>query len=102
MRWYESLAFGGIGGILPDVLRIVAARYDGPPKYLSSLFFWVSLVILVVLGGVTALAIRPTDMVAAFAVGFGAPEIISRVLARPGDRSPDAPLLTQLRSWWKE
>jgi hypothetical protein len=100
MPWYEILAWGCAGGVIPDVLRIIAARYDGPPTYLSSAFFWVSLVLLIIVGGATAWLVQPKDIVSALAVGFAAPEIISKLLGTQADRGADTPLIQSVRSWW--
>ena len=98
---YEIVGLSCLGGILPDFLRIIAARYDGPPKYLRSLFFWISLFLLILLAGGTALLVKPTGTVDALAVGFGAPEIISKLLSRPADRgNGKTSLVADLRSWW--
>jgi hypothetical protein len=98
---YEMVGLSCVGGILPDVLRIIAARYDGPPQYLKKTFFWISLFLLVVLAGGTALLVKPTGTVEALAVGFGAPEIISKLLSRPADRGDGkTSLVAEVRSWW--
>ncbi len=99
---YEMVGLSCLGGVLPDVLRIIAARYDGPPKYLSKGFFWLGLVLLVLVAGVTAVLVQPKDTVGALAVGFGAPEIISKLLSRPGDRGAGTggSIVNDLRSWW--
>jgi len=99
---HEMVGLSCLGGVLPDVLRIIAARYEGPPKYLKSGFFWLSLVVLVALAGGTALLLSPKDAVGALAVGFGAPEIISKLLSRPADRGDrtGGSIVANLRNWW--
>jgi len=97
----DMVGLSCLGGILPDILRIIAARYDGPPKYLRKAFFWIGLALLVVLAGATALLVQPKGTVEALAVGFGAPEIISKLLSRPADRGAGTgSLVANLRSWW--
>lgn len=102
MTWIRIVTLGCVGGVLPDVLRIIAARYDGPPNYLRSSFFWFGLVLLVVLGGAATMLVQPKGTIEALAVGFGAPEIITKLLARPGDRGAGTggSLSANLRSWW--
>lgn len=102
MPAFEMVGWSCLGGVLPDVLRIVAARYGGPPKYLGQAFFWISLALLVILAGLTALLVNPTNRVEALAVGFGAPEIISKLLSRPADRGvgQGGSIVSDLRSWW--
>lgn len=98
---YETVGLSCVGGVLPDLLRIIAARYDGPPQYLKKAFFWISLLLLVLLAGGTALLVKPTDTVEALAVGFGAPEIISKLLSRSADRgNGKTSLVVDVRNWW--
>ena len=102
MPTFQMVGLSCLGGVLPDILRIIAARYDGPPKYLGKAFFWVGLVLLVILAGGTAFLVHPKDTVEALAVGFGAPEIISKLLSRPADRGAgtSGSIVADLRSWW--
>jgi len=99
---YEMVGLGCLGGILPDILRMIAARYEGPPKYLAQPFFWISLLLLVVLAGGTAFLVKPTGTIETLAVGFGAPEIISKLLGRPADRGigKKPSIIGDIRSWW--
>jgi len=101
MSPYAMAGLSCVGGVLPDVLRIIAARYDGPPKYLTKPFFWTSLFLLIILAGGTALLVKPTGTIEALAVGFGAPEVISKLLSQPADRGDGkTSLVRDLRSWW--
>jgi len=52
---WQIFAVGCFGGIAGDVFAVLAARHGRPPEYLRQLFFWVSAVLLAVLGGVFAL-----------------------------------------------
>jgi hypothetical protein len=98
----ELIGWSCLGGVLPDVLRMIAARHDGPPKYLKDSFFWISLVLLVGVAALAGYLSHPKDVVAALAVGFGAPEIISKLAGKPSDRSVSGKgsLASDLRSWW--
>jgi len=90
-----------LGGLLPDVLRMIAARHDGTPKYLLKPFFWISLVLLVGVAALAGYLSHPKDVISALAVGFGAPEIISKLVGRPGDRGGgNNSLGSDLRGWW--
>ena len=52
METWQIVALGCVGGMLPDVLRLVSNRYDTQiPAYLKSPMFWVGFVFLVTLGG---------------------------------------------------
>jgi hypothetical protein len=100
---FNSLIFWScVGGLLPDLLRIIAARRDGPPAYVFKPFFWVGLVLLVALAALAGYLSNPKDVISALAVGFGAPEIISKLLSKPGDRgfSEKRSLVKDLRAWW--
>jgi hypothetical protein len=98
------ILFGCLGGLLPDVLRLIRSRYDGAlPAYLRSGAFWLGLALLAVVGGFTAWLAGATEIQQALAYGFGAPEVISRLAANPrsAERAlPRGAPSFSLRSWW--
>jgi hypothetical protein len=116
MLLYQTIALGCIGGALPDVLRLIAGRHEGAPKYLSSLYFWVSFVLLVALGGAATYAVSLVSpemlagsanrWISALAIGYSAPSMISKLLSEPnlpmpsGVRGAPAPAKRSLRGWW--
>jgi hypothetical protein len=105
---------GGLGGVLPDVLRILNIIKSGQP--LTGVFtwrLWVSLLILIPLGGFTAWLLEAATPIQALACGFSAPEVLSRILSDssnlppPGGHggptsfsTPGAAPAPGLRSWW--
>jgi hypothetical protein len=119
---YEAVMWGCLGGILPDVLRLVGLRYGDVPNYLKQGFFWLSLVLLVAVAGLAAYLLAPQRIVDAVTLGFSAPEILSTALGTkkppsggppPADRGSVAAetqrpsqgggasnALVQLRHWW--
>jgi hypothetical protein len=123
MQAHEMVLWGCLGGALPDILRLVAVRYRAPPKYLKVPFFWLSLLLLIGLGGLAAYLLQPERVVDAIALGFSAPEILSHALASKRSRAsrrartrdslpdileygvphaelPKRDVLDQLRRWW--
>ncbi len=100
-----AVILGAAGGALPDVLRLIEGRHGQLPSYLSSVYFWFSLVLLVVLGGAVgygqALAFPGSedDWIRALAVGYTAPSVVSKLLSDTSTmtRSLGRP---SLRSWW--
>jgi hypothetical protein len=66
--------------MLPDVLRLIANRYDpAVPPYLRSPMFWVGFLFLVALGGGVAVVLGATGAIEALAYGFAAPELVSKL-----------------------
>src|SRR5215470_12245264 len=98
MPIYLVFILGCVGGAIPDLLRLVAVRREGAPAYLRSSFFWVSLVLLMAIGGSTALLVGADKTIEALALGFTAPESLSRLLG--GSRSEDRGPTRSLRGWW--
>jgi hypothetical protein len=108
LKW-DMVIFGGVGGLLPDILRLIQNRYAvSTPAYLKSPIFWVSVILLVLLGGFSAWLLGAGDVKQALAYGFGAPEIISRVLGkiaggvdRGVDRGAEGKTVDlKLTDWW--
>ena len=102
-----ALLYGCVGGALPDVLRLVEGRHGQVPAYLGSAYFWLSLVLLVALGGVAAIVLTgggPVEPIKALAIGYTAPSVVSKLLSngtgspRGVDRALARP--RSLRGWW--
>jgi hypothetical protein len=90
---------GCAGGLIPDAIRIIGNRHQTElPDYLKTLNFLIGLTLLVLLGGLAAWLGGATDAKSALAFGFGAPEIVSRLLSSgPGNLDGG---VTQTRRWW--
>jgi hypothetical protein len=99
MEWTLVL-LGCAGGALPDIVRIVQNRREPTlPEYLKSANFWLGFALLLILGGLAAWLGEAKIAKEALAYGFGAPEIISRLLASPTtNRGPSGGMST--RRWW--
>jgi hypothetical protein len=63
----QAVLWGCLGGLLPDVLRLIGLRYKGAPHYLKEWFFWFSLILLVAVAGLTAYLLSPTRIIDAIA-----------------------------------
>ncbi|MGH7741604.1 MAG: hypothetical protein ACRENS_06225 [Candidatus Eiseniibacteriota bacterium] len=99
----EHLIWGVAGGLVPDLLRIIAARTGPVPSYLKSRFFFVSLALLALLGGLAVGLIGAGSPKEAFAIGFAAPEIISRLGAKSAGGQAQgmaARGIRSVREWW--
>ena len=102
MTTLEIFALGCLGGVIPDVLRLIKGRYDGAPEYLKTPFFWVMTIILMVLGGGVAVGLEAPGAKEALTFGFTAPEVISRLFgAKDTDRGiVGGGFIRQVRRWW--
>lgn len=102
----KLILLGAVGGFLPDILRIVAAGREGTvPAFLGKGIFWVSLVLLAGIGALVVWVFGAASPKEALALGFGGPELISRLVGsigqtdRTGEEGPQ-PGLT-LSDWWR-
>lgn len=105
MTELEVFGLGCLGGILPDLLRLIKGRHDGAPGYLKDWFYWVMSAVLVLIGGLAAYYGQATGAKEAIAFGFAAPEIISRAFGgsdadRGAPRGGGANIVRKIRSWW--
>ncbi len=98
LNW-TLVSFGALGGLLPDLVRFVKNRQKGFPEWFSKVGYWVALLFLVILGGLVAWLGGAGSWKAALAMGYAAPEIISRLA---GSESPDLRSLAgfEVRKWW--
>ncbi len=80
------ILIGCIGGLIPDMLRIIKGRHEANlPKYLGYANFWVGLVLLVFIGGLAAWLAEATEVKQALAYGYAAPELISRIFSKTNE-----------------
>jgi len=104
MDWYLVALLGSIGGVLPDVIKVVNKRTQGRPIYLTDGFYWISLGILALLGAVVAALKGAGDPIEALALGAAAPTLLTHALAQEQDahlgveRSQSR--ITRIRQWW--
>jgi hypothetical protein len=99
----HTLLWGALGGLLPDLIRLVKERHnEALPPYVKSLNFYVGLVLAVALGAGTAALLGAASLQEALAYGFGAPEILTRLFSSPGTGSGPARLgaVQTLGEWW--
>ena len=104
MLWYWAAVLGGIGGTLPDVIKIVNKRMQGRPTFLTDGFYWISLGILALLGAGAAALKGAGDPIEALALGAAAPTLFSRALAQEKDAhlgaaAPES-TIRRIRQWW--
>jgi hypothetical protein len=97
---------GCLGGVLPDLLRIARNRYkSGLNNYLKSLNFWGGLVILILIGGVTAWILNASSAKDALIIGYTSPQIISQLVGSINERKDLVSLgaaggSAKLTNWW--
>ncbi len=76
----EMVVLGCIGGLLPDLLRLIKARDTGSvPKHFM---FWLAWILLIAIGGFTAWLFDADQAKEAVALGFTAPEVLSKLGAK--------------------
>jgi len=99
----ELVYFGALGGLLPDILRLVTTLRTGKmPDYLKTPAFWISLPLLAIVGAVAVWLAGATTAKAAVAIGFSAPEVISRIAGQTTQvNRGGAEGKLSLLDWWK-
>lgn len=100
---------GCLGGILPDILRIIRNKDKGTiPDNFKKLGFWLGFVLQIGVGGLTAWILNSTTAKDALIYGYAAPQVLSqlagalkteRVERKVGDR-PAEPRPFKLLNWW--
>jgi hypothetical protein len=93
------VVLGAVGGLLPDAIRFARNRHKGFPQWFSKLGYWVGLLVLVCLGGVAAWLGKAADWQSALAMGFAAPEVVSRLIGSEQPTFKDVGGFP-IRRWW--
>jgi len=97
----DFFLLGCIGGLLPDVIRIIKGRYRrSAPTYLREPMFWVGLFLLAALGGFTAWVLDAGSAKQALAYGFASPELISKIASSSVAEANRGPGSFFIREWW--
>lgn len=106
----QIILFSLLGAIIPDVLRIIKARHDPQlPAHLKSPSFYVGLALLMGIAIAAVYLSEAKTTKEALAIGFSAPEIVSRLLGShkvdPGvmdaaRRGMGDTARKPMRGWW--
>jgi hypothetical protein len=96
--------FGCIGGLLPDVLRLIRNRYTNKLEaYLKEGQFWIGVALLVAIGGLVAWILQAQTIKDALIFGFAAPELLSRLVSEAVKSGKTrGKVQFKLRQWWTE
>ncbi|HBL04556.1 MAG TPA: hypothetical protein DDZ61_18545 [Aeromonas salmonicida] len=84
MTLQDAFIWGVVGGLLPETLALYKLRHakkGEKPDWLSSLFYWCVTIVMICLGGLTALVYQKVGVnineLAALHLGAATPLIIS-------------------------
>lgn len=97
---------GCVGGLLPDILRIIRNRYRVQiPAYLRQTNFLIGVILLVLVGGLTAWILGSESAKDALIYGYASPQILSQLAAGATservERSERKRIPFSLMKWWR-
>jgi hypothetical protein len=79
---FSIFLVGCLGGLLPDALRIARNRYETKVMdYLKRFNFWLGVLMLALVGGLTVWVFGLTAAKDALIYGYAAPAVISQLVA---------------------
>jgi hypothetical protein len=79
----DMFLLGCLGGLLPDILRIIKNRNQKNTLDCFRHFtYWLSLVLQVLLGGFAVYILSTASITKALAIGFSAPEVITSLVSK--------------------
>lgn len=103
-----NFLLGCLGGLLPDLLRIIRNRYEvNLPAYFKNFNFWLGFVLLVLVGGVTAWILKPEQVKDAIIYGYASPAILSQLAASASPPQVEKDVrdvketVFKLLGWWR-
>jgi hypothetical protein len=97
---------GCVGGLLPDILRLIRNRYKiQVPTYLRQTNFWIGVLLLVLIGGLTAWILGSDSPKEALIYGYASPQILSQLAAGATservERGEQRRVPFSLMRWWR-
>lgn len=97
---------GCVGGLLPDILRLIRNRYQiQVPAYLRQTNFWIGVILLVLIGGLTAWILGSGSSKDALIYGYASPQILSQLAAGATservERGEQKRIPFSLMKWWR-
>jgi hypothetical protein len=110
------LLLGGIGGLLPTVLRVLSwartPKEERGPSPFTDVGIYISTFLEIVLGVFAVCVLDPASKIQAVAFGYSAPEFLTRAIAaiqgkKPADRSATpgrrpAVSVGRILRWWAQ
>src|SRR5690349_22389329 len=92
----ELLIYAAIGGLIPDALRVLkwarSPKKNRPRSPFSDPAIYVGLIIQVLLGVLAASLLAVTTPFQAVAVGYAAPDLLTRLLGNIAGKQVPAPV----------
>jgi hypothetical protein len=87
---FSFFLVGCLGGLLPDALRLARNRYEVKvADYLKSVNFWLGVLMLALVGGLTVWIFGLTSAKDALIYGYAAPAVISQLVASITPNAPE-------------
>jgi len=99
---WPMIALGAAGGLLPDAIRFAKERHQGFPEWFKKGGYWIGLTVLVLLGALASWLGGADEWRAALAMGFAAPEVLSRLLATDEPQLKGDGEGFNIRYWWSK
>ncbi|MBX9778550.1 MAG: hypothetical protein K2Y71_29605 [Xanthobacteraceae bacterium] len=103
MDIWTTILWGAVGGIVPDILRLIRERHGEAPTYLAKWHFWLGLVLSMAVGAFVAWIFAPSKVLDAVAYGIAAPSVLQGLAADKSKEpklSAASGLIDSWRYWW--
>ncbi|SFT82710.1 hypothetical protein [Paraburkholderia aspalathi] len=100
----NTIVWGAVGAVLPDMIKLVRKRFQDRPTYVRKPWYWLNVVILAGLGVLVVAWRDPADWKDAIAFGAAAPAFFEQIFARDNDEHLGAEerlnVFERIRRWW--
>src|SRR5947208_2414095 len=109
MHMTNIIILGLVGGLLPDIIRIIKGKSQTMPGFYKTFWFWFGTILQVGLGGFVVWLMKPESIMQAILIGYAAPGILTSLAAKAenevgggpkGDKTKGA-IAFNLRTWWR-
>ncbi|RWA62924.1 hypothetical protein [Mesorhizobium sp.] len=100
----ETAVLGAVGGVLPDIIRIIRKRFEATPAYVKRRAYWLSVGFLAIVGAVASVTAHAGTAHEAMAYGAGSFALLTQAVGQSDEKhlggADEASIFTQIRTWW--
>jgi len=99
----EAAIWGAVGGVLPDIMKLLRKRFQQRPTYVGRAWYWLNVVLLAIIGAIISVISHPNAIQDALAYGAASLALLTQLFGKDDDQhlgGSGASAIKKIRGWW--